>query len=126
MQNTESEMKPPAAKRPRLDEGIVAVGEPQTPQAILETPQETIPNQKAAQQPPGAQKSGKKSGRPKRKLAALPDPCSPEDVLWHDIQEVLGKDVVDKVLEAGKEFEAPFKFKDEIMVEIKAVGSGGT
>ncbi|TFK63343.1 S-adenosyl-L-methionine-dependent methyltransferase [Pluteus cervinus] len=113
MQNTESEMKPPAAKRPRLDEGIVAVGEPQTPQAILETPQETIPNQKAAQQPPGAQKSGKKSGRAK------------QDVLWHDIQEVLGKDVVDKVLEAGKEFEAPFKFKDEITVEIKAVGSGG-
>lgn len=68
-------------------------------------------------------KPNKRSNR--RKKHALPEPYSTEDVLWHDIVSVLGKETIDKALEDGDEWESPFEFKQELEVEAVEISSGG-
>lgn len=72
-------------------------------------------------------KSHKKLARKARKKGQhiAPEPYSNEDVLWHDVESVLGKDVVDAALEAGTEYEAPFEFREEVEVEVHCLSSNG-
>ncbi|KAF7969730.1 hypothetical protein HWV62_26078 [Athelia sp. TMB] len=72
-------------------------------------------------------KSHKKLARKARKKGQhiAPEPYSNEDVLWHDVESVLGKDVVDAALEAGTEYEAPFEFREEVEVEVHSLSSNG-
>ena len=61
----------------------------------------------------------------KRRKRELPEPCSPDDVLWHDIVDLLGKHVVDAVLEEGSEWDSPFGFREEVELEVAALSSTG-
>ncbi|KAG6856740.1 hypothetical protein H0H87_001340 [Tephrocybe sp. NHM501043] len=73
----------------------------------------------------GSQKATKRSKKRQQKRTDLPELCSSEDVLWRDVIAVLGKDVVDKALEDGKEFDSPFDFHQEVEVEVSTIGSNG-
>ncbi|KAF5346081.1 hypothetical protein D9756_010839 [Leucocoprinus leucothites] len=67
-------------------------------------------------------KSRRKS---KLKKIELPEPCSPEDVLWQEIKLVLGADVVEKAIEEGVQLESPFSPQEEVEVVVKSLSPGG-
>lgn len=75
------------------------------------------------------QQSGADSKRSKRKLKhkkiKLPEPCSPEDVLWQEIKYVLGAETVEKAIEGGVEFDSPFSPQEEVEVIVKSLSAGG-
>ncbi|KAG6824968.1 hypothetical protein H0H92_005287 [Tricholoma furcatifolium] len=67
----------------------------------------------------GHKKESKRSKRRRERTSDLPELCSSEDVLWRDVIAVLGKDVVDKAMEDGAQFDSPLKFHDEVEVEVE-------
>ncbi|KAF9475342.1 S-adenosyl-L-methionine-dependent methyltransferase [Pholiota conissans] len=71
-------------------------------------------------------KAPKLKKRKKRKDPPLPEPCSAADVLYQEIRELLGGDVVDSVTEAGGAFQSPFSYQEEVTVKIESFGSGGS
>ncbi|KAG6836070.1 hypothetical protein H0H93_011787, partial [Arthromyces matolae] len=73
----------------------------------------------------GGHKKQSKRAKKRHDKTALPEHCSAEDVLWRDVISVLGKDVVDKSLEDGTEFDSPFEFRQEVELEVVAVCSNG-
>ena len=62
---------------------------------------------------------------PKHKKINLPEPCSPEDVLWQEIKYVLGAETVEKAIESGVEFDSPFSPQEEVEVIVKSLSAGG-
>jgi hypothetical protein len=124
--------EPPPAKKPRLLS-------PSEPQSVITldasasgTDKADFPDQVksfeassklSTKQDAPLKKSVKK--RKNRKLA-MPEPYSHDDVLWHDIMAVLGKDVVSKAIEDGVEFDSPHKFHDEVELTVAALTSHGT
>jgi len=67
----------------------------------------------------------KKQAR-KQKRKPLPEPCSPEDVLWHDVVALLGSQTVDHKIAQGTEWDSPFSFREEVEVEVSKLSSNGT
>ena len=67
----------------------------------------------------------KKQAR-KQKRKPLPEPCSPEDVLWHDVVALLGSHTVDHKIAQGTEWDSPFGFREEVEVEVSKLSSNGT
>ncbi|KAJ4490224.1 tRNA methyltransferase [Lentinula aciculospora] len=63
--------------------------------------------------------------RLKKQRGHIPEACSPEDVRWKDIVNLLGQEVVDNAIENGSEFDSPFLFKSEVELEVKSVSSNG-
>lgn len=61
----------------------------------------------------------------KRKDPPLPEYCSPSDVLYREIRNLLGENVVDEITEAGNAFKSPYSHGEEIVVKIETIGSGG-
>ncbi|KAJ7714507.1 S-adenosyl-L-methionine-dependent methyltransferase [Mycena metata] len=61
----------------------------------------------------------------KAKKDALPEACTPDDILWREINVILGKDYVDQVLLEGQERHSPFKYHDEAEFEVVAMSSTG-
>ena len=61
----------------------------------------------------------------RKRKATIPEPCSSEDVLWQDIISVLGREVVDQAIEDGVELQSPFKYHEEVEVEVKTISSNG-
>jgi tRNA (uracil-5-)-methyltransferase len=121
---SDSEQELPASKRPRI-EPIAEVAEAKHLKVLAPTKTATVVLSDTNK--PGAKKEGKKkqSKRQKRKGHNLPEPCSPEDVLWKDIVSVLGQEAVDEAVEAGNDAESPFAIHDEVEVEVKMLGSNG-
>jgi len=127
----EHEMEGPAQKKPRLDNDVshTPVGAESTPAEDaamdVEPPTEEILDEASLnQKPTGISK--KKNKQKKKKEPPLPEPCSPGDVLYREIRELLGEDAVDEVTAAGNAFKAPFEKGDEVVVKILMIGSGGT
>ncbi|KAJ7272469.1 hypothetical protein C8J57DRAFT_1129517, partial [Mycena rebaudengoi] len=56
--------------------------------------------------------------RQKRKSGALPEPCSPEDVLWREIRDVLGGECGDAASTDGTGIDAPMAL---VEMELEAV-----
>ncbi|KAF9042104.1 S-adenosyl-L-methionine-dependent methyltransferase [Panaeolus papilionaceus] len=126
----------PAAKKPRLENENVTEAEsmdvekPDAPTVVVElegleggsksTNGTGNANGKAKQQ-----KSHKKKDK-KKKDPPLPEPCSPSDVLYQEIRELLGADVVDAVTAGGEAFKSPFEKGEEVEVDIEFIGSGGS
>lgn len=74
---------------------------------------------------PAKRVRNRKNG-PKAKHQSLPEPCSPEDVLWKDIVALLGQNSVDNAIAEGSDFEAPFNESwEELEVEIHSLSSDG-
>ena len=67
----------------------------------------------------------KKQAKKKKKIQALPEPCSPEDVLAKDVTLLLGQEAVDKAVEEGTEWESPFGMREEVELEITMMASNG-
>ena len=105
-------------KKPRLEVGVERFEE----QPVAST--STV----AAEQKPvnGGKQSEKKGSKRKKRKHLLPEPYSQEDVLWRDVRDLLGADVVDGIIEEGREWESPFQFGEEVEVEVTAIASTGT
>lgn len=67
----------------------------------------------------------KKKQRKKKKRVSR-EAASPGDVLWHEVQRLIGIDVAREIVEARQDFTSPFEFGDELVVEVLEVGAGGT
>ena len=67
----------------------------------------------------------KKKQRKKKKRVSR-EAASPGDVLWHEVQRLIGIDVAREIVEARQDFASPFEFGDELVVEVLEVGAGGT
>ncbi|KAJ7194883.1 tRNA methyltransferase [Mycena pura] len=94
----------PAAKKPRLD---VPTAPP------------------ASAIPPKAPRQTKTQKR-KAQYNALPEPCSPDDVLWREINDVLGEVYVNNALSDGTDRQSPFEYHQEMEVQVVALSSTGT
>jgi tRNA (uracil-5-)-methyltransferase len=70
-----------------------------------------------------AKKNAKKL---KKQRQSLPENCSPEDVQWKDIVNLLGEEVVNGAIEEGTEFQSPFSYHEVLELEVKAICSNGT
>ncbi|KAK7040752.1 tRNA(m5U54)methyltransferase [Paramarasmius palmivorus] len=69
-----------------------------------------------------AKKNAKKL---KKQRQSLPENCSPEDVQWKDIVNLLGEEVVNGAIEEGTEFQSPFSYHEVVELEVKAICSNG-
>ncbi|EAU93579.1 tRNA methyltransferase [Coprinopsis cinerea okayama7 len=118
---SDSEELPPS-KRPRTDatEPQISASTSTNGAQVIAISEADILKQKAAER-----RDRKRENRRKKQLAKLPDPCSAEDVLWKDIQVVLGQDAVNSATEVGSEFDSPFKHQEEVELEVKILGSNG-
>lgn len=74
----------------------------------------------------GGKQSKKKVSKRKNRKYALPEPYSHEDVLWRDVRGLLGAEVVDGIIEEGREWDTPFQSGEEVEVEVTAISSTGT
>ena len=73
----------------------------------------------------GAANAKKKPKRKKRGRVSH-EAASPGDVLWREVQRLIGLDVAREIVEARQDFTSPFEFGDELVVEVLEVGAGGT
>jgi tRNA (uracil-5-)-methyltransferase len=101
----------PEAKKARLASG--------TPPTIVQD-DVSAPAQAEGVQLPKRSKRKHKHARPD-----LPEPCSAEDVLWHEIKAVLGPSAIEKATEEGAEFDSPFAFLQEVEVVVKSLSPSG-
>lgn len=90
---------------------------PAEKKARLDANPNAVPTAKGKQHPDKKER--------KRRKRELPEPCSPDDVLWHDIVDLLGKRVVDAALEEGSEWDSPFAFREEVELEVAVLSSTG-
>lgn len=91
----------------------------------LEEPSPPVPGPSSSAANP--KKSHKKLARKAKKKGqhVTPEAYSNEDILWHDVESVLGKEAVDAAVEAGTEWDAPFEFREEVEVEVHSMASNG-
>jgi hypothetical protein len=68
----------------------------------------------------------KKQKKKKKRKRVLHEAASPGDVLWHEVQRLIGMDVAKGIVDAHQDFASPFQFGDELVVEVLEVGAGGT
>ena len=113
-------------KKPRLDldqkTGVVAAE-----MMVLDVPADmmTVESGSTSQskKPQGKKRGGK---RDKRKIKhKLPEPYSPEDVVHRDVISLLGQDVVDRLIEEGKDWTSPFQIREEVELTVSAISSHG-
>ncbi|KAF8629011.1 hypothetical protein AX17_005867 [Amanita inopinata Kibby_2008] len=72
--------------------------------------------------------NGKTAGKKKKlrkKDRALPEKCSPADVLWQDIVSVIGREAVDQAQKLENEFDSPFSYHEVLDVKIVSLSSTG-
>ncbi|KIJ58937.1 hypothetical protein HYDPIDRAFT_118997, partial [Hydnomerulius pinastri MD-312] len=101
----------PVEKRPRMDAD--------DPEVIARSPSTSHGGQ-------GGRAERKKPARKgKKQKHLLPEPCSSDDVLWHDVKSLLGEEKVDCRIMEGTEWDAPFDFKDELEVMVSKLSSNG-
>ncbi|KAF7350725.1 S-adenosyl-L-methionine-dependent methyltransferase [Mycena sanguinolenta] len=78
--------------------------------------------------PPASGKAVSQSKSQKRRAQynALPEPCSAEDVLWKEINDVLGEDYVNAALADGTDRQSPFEYHQELELQVVAICSTGS
>ena len=99
----------------------------ESPEPLNTAPPQKKPKLDATTAPSVKQNLKKLSARQRKKKQRedLPEPCSPDDVLWRDVTALLGKDYVDSVLDDGSDRDSPFEFREEVELEVVALSSGG-
>ncbi|EKM75220.1 hypothetical protein AGABI1DRAFT_64825 [Agaricus bisporus var. burnettii JB137-S8] len=117
----------PQASRVRVaPDSDVELARSKKPRLASDTTAEKVQDYTSPQTRPKSELQSKKSKRKsKNKKFALPEACSPEDVLWHEIKSVLGPSVVGKAIEEGVEYESPFSFHEEVEVVVKSLSPSG-
>jgi tRNA (uracil-5-)-methyltransferase len=107
----DSDAELPESKKARLASGTV-------PTIV----QDNVSPQARAKSELRSKTSKRKS---KHKKPDLPEVCSPEDVLWHEIKSVLGPSAIEKAVEGGTEYDSPFAFHQEVEVVVKSLSPSG-
>jgi tRNA (uracil-5-)-methyltransferase len=74
---------------------------------------------------PQPKKGSKFNKRAMQKLVH-PEEGTPDDVLWHEIKEILGESVVDDAVLRKVDLDAPLKFGDVLDLDVVAMSSNGT
>lgn len=69
--------------------------------------------------------SGQANPQKKKKKRVVHEVASPGHVLWHEVRRLIGVDVAKTIVEAHQDFASPFKFGDEVVVEVLKIGAGG-
>ena len=95
----------PAEKKPRLEDATDAIS--------------------LTSKPFKAKTTSLKHKKKRKQNHGLPEPFSPEDVLWRDVEVLLGKDTVAKAIKDGTEWDSPFDFREEAVVEVSTLSSSG-
>ncbi|KAI0319910.1 S-adenosyl-L-methionine-dependent methyltransferase [Amylostereum chailletii] len=103
----------PADKRPRLDKGAENIDSATLPEG----------NPPPATSKP-AKKDSKRQGKRKQKHQ-LPELGTSEDVVFKEVEELLGKDVVDAAVAAENEWQTPFGFQEEVELTVSSMSSSG-
>ena len=102
-------------KKPRLEVGVErSEGQPVASTSAVAAKQRSVN---------GGNQSKKKTSKRKK---LLPEPYSRDDVLWRDVRDLLGAEVVDGTIEEGREWDSPFQYGEEVEVEVTAIASTGT
>jgi len=114
-----SEAEEPVTKKLRLDDELL------TPRAKSKLKDDSAIEQDGEVVLEESKVVVKVRKRQKKKEPPLPEACSPADVLYREIRNLLGGDVVDNVTKAGNAFKAPYSHGDEFVVKIEMLGSGG-
>ena len=81
----------------------------------------TKPTTESRQERQKQKKGGKKR---LRKLMNI-EPCSHDDVHWHEVCELLGQETVNEAAEEESLFDSPFEFKEEVELQISRLSSNG-
>ncbi|KAJ7237562.1 tRNA methyltransferase [Mycena haematopus] len=94
----------------------------------LEAPAAKKPRLLTQKAPPASGKAVGQSKTQKRKAQynSLPEPCSPEDILWREINDVLGENYVNAALTDGTDRDSPFEYHQELEMQVVAICSTGT
>jgi len=135
----------PALKKQRTDAGgapgghDIALSTPEcsamNPSKVINTEGDPLPDvnpvsaasrfgSSASKHSSGAASPKKKQKRKKKRVSH--EAASPGDVLWHEVQRLIGIDVAKEIVEAHQDFASPFEFGTELVVEVLEVGAGGT
>ncbi|KIM32576.1 hypothetical protein M408DRAFT_61999 [Serendipita vermifera MAFF 305830] len=71
--------------------------------------------------------SKKRSKFSKKTMQKLvhPEEGTPDDVLWHEVKEILGNSVVDDTVARKADLDAPLKFGDVLELDVIAMSSNG-
>lgn len=112
------------SKKPRVasPEASEPLDRPAPADLVLDAPVQALAagNSLSAQ---GKKQGGKKSK--KKQKHKLPQPYSSDDVVHRDVIALLGQDAVDKVIEAGKDWDSPFKTGQEVELTVSTMSSNG-
>jgi len=67
----------------------------------------------------------KRSQKRRQRESGVPEPCSPDDVLWRDVIAIVGQEAVNQASEDGTDFDSPFEYHQEVELEISSLCSSG-
>ena len=66
-----------------------------------------------------------KRDRKRRRRLENIEPYSHDDVYWHEICDLLGKDTVQRAIEQETDLDSPFKVGEEVELEVQRISSNG-
>ena len=66
-----------------------------------------------------------KGARKRRRKLENIEPCSHDDVYWHEVSDLLGKQTVENSIEEETDLDSPFELREEIELDIQAISSNG-
>lgn len=66
-----------------------------------------------------------KGARKRRRKLENIEPYSHDDVYWHEICDLLGKDAVQSAVEQETDLDSPFELKEEVELEVQKISSNG-
>ncbi|CAL1696841.1 unnamed protein product [Somion occarium] len=116
-------------KKPRLDVETDAQSQASHNAPLTDEPmkagESSTPKQNPDQKKPAQGQKQKKNSKRKKVKHALPDLCSPEDVISRDVFALLGEETVQKAVEEGLDWNSPFKQKDEVELVVSEMCSSG-
>ncbi|KAF7362604.1 S-adenosyl-L-methionine-dependent methyltransferase [Mycena venus] len=105
-----------------------SVGEVRAPSPPSDAPAAKKPRLQAHKGAPASDKARSLSKSQKRRAQynSLPEPCSADDVLWREINDVLGEDYVNNALAEGTDRQSPFVYHQELELQVVALCSTGS
>ncbi|KAJ6592841.1 S-adenosyl-L-methionine-dependent methyltransferase [Mycena capillaripes] len=105
-----------------------STGEVRAPSPLAAAPAAKRPRLEGRKQFPSSSSAPRLSKTQKRKAQynSLPEACSSDDVLWREINDVLGEDYVNTALEEGTDRQSPFEYHQELEMQVVAFCSTGS
>jgi hypothetical protein len=121
----DSEAGTPLEKKQRLDAPTQTDNDARHSKPATNT-QASAPSERAQKPTQKRQSNAKQKRKAKKHKHTLPDSGTSEDVVFKEVEELLGKQYVDAQVEAGTEWSAPFTLYEEVELLVKSMSSSGT